>query len=79
VGRYGLGCEPASAASVAGLKQLVADGVIGKDETVVCVLTGHLLKDPDLTVRYHRDKLGACSNRPVEAPNDIEAIIKLLK
>jgi threonine synthase len=42
----GIGCEPASAASVAGVRRMVADGVIGANERVVCVLTGHLLKDP---------------------------------
>ena len=53
VGAGGLGCEPASAASVAGAKLLVAEGVIGPDERVVCILTGHQLKDPDATVAYH--------------------------
>ena len=53
VGAGGLGCEPASAASVAGAKQLVAEGVIGRDERVVCILTGHQLKDPTATVAYH--------------------------
>ena len=53
VGAGGLGCEPASAASVAGVKQLVAEGVIGPDERVVCILTGHQLKDPTATVAYH--------------------------
>jgi threonine synthase len=53
VGAGGLGCEPASAASVAGAKLLVSEGVIGRDERVVCVLTGHQLKDPDATVAYH--------------------------
>ena len=46
VDRCGIGCEPASAASVAGIRALVARGVIGRDERVVAVLTGHLLKDP---------------------------------
>jgi len=53
VGRYGFGCEPASGASVAGAKRLIDEGVIGKDQTVVCILTGHALKDPDVTVGYH--------------------------
>ncbi len=46
VDRCGVGCEPASAASVAGVRALVARGVIGRDERVVAILTGHLLKDP---------------------------------
>ena len=53
VGAGGLGCEPASAASVAGAKLLVAEGIIGPDERVVCILTGHQLKDPTATVAYH--------------------------
>jgi len=42
----GIGVEPASATSVAGLKKLVEAGVVGRDESVVCITTGHLLKDP---------------------------------
>lgn len=53
VGRFGYGCEPASAASVAGARLLLQEGVIRPDETVVCILTGHQLKDPDATVTYH--------------------------
>lgn len=79
VGLYGLGCEPASAATVAGLKHLLADNVISGDETVACVITGHELKDPNVTVNYHKNKQGRFSNPPVEAPNDLEEIIKLMK
>ncbi|MHC4123630.1 MAG: threonine synthase [Planctomycetota bacterium] len=79
IGKFGLGCEPASAATVAGLKHLLADGVVGKDERIACVLTGHPLKDPDLTVNYHKEKQGQLSNPPVEAPNNLEEIIKLIK
>lgn len=50
----GAGCEPASAASVAGARQLARDGVIGAGELVVAVLTGHVLKDPDSVTRYHQ-------------------------
>ncbi len=53
VGRYGFGCEPASAASVAGARILLREGVIKKHERVACILTGHVLKDPDVTVAYH--------------------------
>lgn len=53
VGRHGFGCEPASGASVAGARMLLEEGVIKPTETVVCILTGHQLKDPDVTVRYH--------------------------
>ncbi len=62
----GIGAEPASCASVAGVRRLVAEGVIGRSERVVCVLTGHLLKDPEATVAYHEGRLGdgARANRP---------------
>ncbi|MHC4637854.1 MAG: threonine synthase [Planctomycetota bacterium] len=79
IGKFGLGCEPASAATIAGLKHLLADGVVDKDCRVACVLTGHELKDPDLTVNYHKDRKGYLSNPPVEAPNSLDEIIKLIK
>ena len=79
VGKFGLGCEPASAASIAGLKHLRAEGVIRADERIACVLTGHALKDPNVTVNYHKEKQGQFSNPPVEAPNDLDEIIKLIK
>src|SRR5262249_42368689 len=53
VGAGGLGCEPASAASVAGARRLREEGVIAPSDRVVCVLTGHQLKDPTATVAYH--------------------------
>lgn len=53
VGKFGYGCEPASAASVAGAHALLREGVIGPGQRVVCILTGHQLKDPDVTVAYH--------------------------
>jgi threonine synthase len=79
VGKFGLGCEPASAATIAGLKQLRAEGIIAADQPVACVLTGHPLKDPNVTVNYHKEKQGQFSNPPVEAPNNLEEIIKLIK
>src|SRR5438105_10549943 len=93
VGAGGLGCEPASAASVAGTKKLRAEGIIGKDEHVVCILTGHQLKDPDATVAYHstdREKFDAYlgargvkrasyANRAVQVPNDLDEIIKAIE
>ncbi len=57
IGLEGIGCEPASAATVAGIKKLVASGAIGRNESVVAVLTGHVLKDPDYVSRYHRGEL----------------------
>jgi threonine synthase len=79
VGKYGLGCEPASAATIAGLKHLRAEGEISADDRVACVLTGHALKDPNVTVNYHKEKQGRFSNPPIESPNDLEKIIRLIK
>jgi threonine synthase len=53
----GIGCEPASGCSLAGVRKLVDSGVIKANETVVSVLTGHILKDPDATIDYHEDKI----------------------
>jgi threonine synthase len=92
VGAGGLGCEPASAASVAGAKKLAAEGIIEPGQRVVCILTGHQLKDPTATVAYHTadrehfDKvLGSrdvheapFANRAVLVPNDVDAIIKAI-
>jgi threonine synthase len=79
IGKYGLGCEPASAATIAGLKHLRAEGLIDAEQRVACVLTGHALKDPDRTVNYHKDKQGQFSNPPIEAPNDLDEILKLIR
>ncbi len=57
IGAEGIGCEPASAVTLAGLKKLKAQGHIGKQETVVLLLTGHTLKDPEYTIELHRGKL----------------------
>ncbi len=89
VGRYGFGCEPASAASVAGAHQLVREGVIDPDARVACILTGHVLKDPDATVKYHTGvdmkevqesaprhrPTGRLATMPVQVPDDLDAII----
>jgi threonine synthase len=53
VGRDGIGCEPASAASLAGLRALRERGVIGRDDDAVLVLTGHVLKDTAYAAAYH--------------------------
>ncbi|AGK61209.1 L-threonine synthase [Archaeoglobus sulfaticallidus PM70-1] len=68
-GKEGIGVEPASAASVAGLIKL-AGREIDVDETVVCITTGHLLKDPEAVIR-------ACGS-PIEVPADIESIKSVL-
>lgn len=93
VGAGGLGCEPASAASVAGAKLLVSQGVIAPSERVVCILTGHQLKDPTATVAYHTTdqeqfnkvlgsrgvKRAQYANRAVAVNNDLDEIIKAIQ
>lgn len=93
IGRFGFGCEPASAASVAGLRRLLAEQVISPDEQVVCILTGHELKDPDATVKYHTGidmkaaaahavaagpPNGKLSNPPKRVADDLDAICAAL-
>jgi threonine synthase len=57
IGADGVGCEPASAVTLAGLKKLRASGFIKPGEIVVLILTGHVLKDPDFTIKFHRGDL----------------------
>jgi threonine synthase len=57
IGAEGIGCEPASAVTLAGLKKLLRQGFVQPEETVVLVLTGNLLKDPDFTMEFHRGDL----------------------
>jgi threonine synthase len=57
IGAEGVGCEPASAVTLAGLKKLVAQGKIGREERTVLILTGHTLKDSQYTIDYHRNEL----------------------
>ncbi len=93
VGAGGFGCEPASGASIAGAKLLRRQGVIAPSDRVVCILTGHQLKDPDATVGYHAaesdEKLAkkmaeaglkerAFRNRPVVVPNDFDKIMDVI-
>lgn len=92
IGRDGVGCEPASATTVAGIKKLVASGVISAGEKVVAVLTGHLLKDPDYVSKYHLGQLsysnsqgealpigGQFTNKPVRVGADVESILRALE
>ena len=93
VGAGGLGCEPASAASVAGARLLRQEGVIAPGDRVVCILTGHQLKDPTATVAYHStdqktfdEVLGkrgvrraTFANRAVQVPNELEEIIRAIE
>jgi threonine synthase len=59
IGADGIGCEPASAVTLAGLKKLRRQGFVKLGEAVVLILTGHLLKDPDFTIKFHRGDLFA--------------------
>lgn len=71
----GVGCEPASAASVAGARKLRDMGIIASDDQVVCILTGNLLKDPSTTVKYHLEDINArYSNRPLVVDADLDKI-----
>jgi threonine synthase len=77
----GVGCEPASAVSLAGLRQLVGTGVVKPSERVVAVLTGHILKDPEILLRYHQETEppppGA--NRPIEIEASLSEIERVLR
>jgi threonine synthase len=57
IGAEGIGCEPASAVTLAGLKKFIRAGHVDPSETVVLLLTGHTLKDSDYTIHYHRGDL----------------------
>lgn len=86
IGASGIGCEPASAATLAGIRKLTASGRMSPDADVVAILTGNVLKDPDYIYRYHTGGLtahsgpikGAFENAPIVVPNDPEKIAALL-
>ena len=77
----GVGCEPASAASVAGTRRLIREGIIGAGQRVVAVLTGHLLKDPESVTRYHQetDPAPAGANRPIEIEPKLAEVGRVLE
>jgi len=72
----GIGAEPASCASVAGARKLAAAGVIGRGESVVGILTGHLLKDPEIVVDYHRGSLSGITSNFANALRRSEPTLK---
>lgn len=75
----GLGCEPASAASVAGVRRLVREGTIAPDARVVCLLTGHVLKDPGLLLDYHRaGSTAPLANPPVTIDATLDALARVV-
>src|SRR5499427_86994 len=91
IGSDGIGCEPASAVTLAGLKKLARKGFVKSSETVILILTGHLLKDPDFTIKFHRGDLfagtpfekdasraAALQRSPVIVDADLGAVISVL-
>ena len=92
IGAEGIGCEPASAVTLAGLKKLLQQGFVKPQETVVLVLTGSLLKDPDYTMEFHRGdlfkgtpleqesaKLNSFRHPPVVLDATLDTVIKTLE
>jgi threonine synthase len=67
IGADGIGCEPASAVTLAGLKKLVASGFVKRRDMAVLILTGHMLKDPDFTINFHRGQLFSGTSHEREA------------
>jgi threonine synthase len=92
IGAEGIGCEPASAVTLAGLKKLRRQGFVKPEDAVVLILTGNLLKDPDFTMDFHRGDLfrGTASEKeserftpfrhpPVELDATLDAVIRTLE
>jgi threonine synthase len=92
IGAEGIGCEPASAVTLAGLKKLLQQGFVKPDETVILVLTGNLLKDPDFTMEFHRGdlfkgtgpevenaRLNPLRHPPVVLDATLDAVLKALE
>jgi len=92
IGADGIGCEPASAVTLAGLKKLVQQGFVKPDESVVLILTGHLLKDPDFTLKFHRcdlfagpeyekeaSVLAAQQRAPIKLDASADTVVRTLK
>jgi threonine synthase len=91
IGSDGVGCEPASAVTLAGLKVLVRQGFVQRHERVVLVLTGHLLKDPEYTLKFHRrelltetadeerKRLVPYRRAPLEVEPSVEAVLRVLE
>jgi threonine synthase len=92
LGREGIGSEPASAVTLAGLKKLVAQGKVAPSDTVVLLLTGHTLKDADYTIDFHRgtllkpdeaapvaNEIAALRRDAIEVEASPDAVLKALK
>jgi threonine synthase len=74
----GIGCEPASAASVAGVRRLRQQGVIRAGESVVAVLTGHVLKDAETAMRFH-ERRGPRANPPIPIEPRVSEVERILR
>lgn len=87
IGAEGIGCEPASAVTLAGLKKLRRSGFVRPNESVVLILTGHLLKDPDFTIKFHRGDLFpadtartvSLQRAPIVLDPDLAAVVSTLE
>jgi threonine synthase len=90
IGIEGLGCEPASAVTLAGLKKLLRSGFVQANETVVLLLTGHVLKDPEYSLKFHAGELfdhggelsaelDARRRPPIQVDASVEAITAVLQ
>ena len=89
IGAEGIGCEPASAVTLAGLKKLVAQGFVKRDESVVLVLTGNSLKDPDFTIEFHRGgmfggegdsaRLASLRHPPIVLDASLDSVLRTLE
>ena len=82
IDRAGIGCEPASAAALAGARQLKQSGVIGLQELVVAILTGHILKDAETTFNYHMgtgEERPQHANRPVVVDAQFDEVRRVLE
>jgi threonine synthase len=89
IGADGVGCEPASAVTLAGLRKLVKQGFVRPNDSIVLILTGHLLKDPEFTLKFHRgdlfgpDTSGEALNRhrrpPIVLEPNAAAVLRTLE
>ncbi len=88
IGAEGIGCEPASAVTLAGLKKLVKQGFVKRNESIVLIVTGHALKDAEFTLKFHRgdlfsgdgnDVVKSQQRAPIVLEPNVEAVIQLLK
>ena len=91
IGADGIGCEPASAVTLGGLKKLVRQGFVRREQKVVLILTGHLLKDPEFTLKFHRGDLllstehkeqartlASQQRAPIILDADVDAVLNVL-